>query len=167
MADDDPLGLIDAYEQQKEDRGKERFIRQRQATALTDDAFRGTDLRDEVSVGMEGTDPIVEKRGRLSDEQFDTFRNTVNDYTTFVRGPGPNVNQVNDNALESVPDPREVHQSRSQEAQRQDKRMSAPLTNDPERYANAPDEYDWPGVDSPPSSEASDASILDDFKSLF
>lgn len=167
MPDDDGLGLLDAYEEQKEERGTERFINKRRATTLVDREFAGTGLRDDVGVGMQGTDPTVETTSSLPDDEFDTFRDTVGDFTTFVGGPGPDFNEVDESALDDVPDPRTVHEQRSEVAQRQDERLSAPLTNDPQKYARHPGEYDWPGVDSPAGSEASDASTLDELESLF
>ena len=166
MADDE-LGLLDAYEQQKEERGTQRFIDKRRATTVVDREFAGTGLRDDVGVGMQGTDPTVETTNSLSDAEFETFRDTVEDFTTFVAGPGPNFNEVDESAINDVPDPQTVHNRRPEDAQRQDERLSAPLTNDPKKYARNPDEYDWPGIDSPPESDASDASTLDDFESLF
>lgn len=43
----------------------------------------------------------------------------------------------------------DVHESRSEKAQRVDERRKAPTTNDPEKWASAPDRWDYPGIDTP------------------
>lgn len=43
----------------------------------------------------------------------------------------------------------EFHESRSERAQRVDEARKAPITNDPDEWMAAPDEYDYPGVDTP------------------
>ncbi len=55
---------------------------------------------------------------------------------------------------DGVPDPRDVHSSRSQYAQRQDEARDAELTTDPAEYANDPDSFDFPGVDTGPGFES-------------
>jgi len=167
MADDELPSLVAGYDEDRRQEAMERFINKRQAASLTESAFGGTGLEDDVQVGVEGKRPFVEKTRSLSDSEFDTFRDTVRGFTTFVRGPGPNRNEVKPDTLDEVPDPREVHESRSEFAQQTDEQLSAPLTNDPEQYARNPDEYDWPGVDTPAESDANDARSLDDLESLF
>lgn len=49
-----------------------------------------------------------------------------------------------------VPDPRRVHEDRSEYAQKQDEARDAKLTTDPEEYATDPNSLDFPGVDTGP-----------------
>lgn len=164
-------GVLDDLLAQEPDRrddfGSEQFIAKRQGSTVADDVFGGSGLEDDASVGLDGTDPTIEQKTSLPSSKQDQFRKTAQGVGTQLRGPNQNGFLVDESRVNDVPDPREVHESRSEEAQRQDERLSAPLTNDPEQYANAPDEYDWPGVDSPPNSEASEASTLEEYESLF
>lgn len=49
-----------------------------------------------------------------------------------------------------------MHESRSEIARETDEALRAEVTNDEEQWASAPDEYDFPGVDTP-SAEADEA----------
>lgn len=52
---------------------------------------------------------------------------------------------------QGVPDPRRVHEQRSEYAQNQDEARDAQITTDPVKYANDPDSLDFPGVDTGPT----------------
>lgn len=56
----------------------------------------------------------------------------------------------NERIEDSPPDPRRVHESRSEYAQKQDKARDAKLTTDPDKYASDPNSLDFPGVDTGP-----------------
>jgi len=41
------------------------------------------------------------------------------------------------------------HESRSERAQRVDENRKAPIADSPDQWSDHPDEYDWPGIDTP------------------
>jgi len=43
----------------------------------------------------------------------------------------------------------DIHQDRSERAQNTDERKKAPIADGPEEWASHPDQYDWPGIDTP------------------
>lgn len=53
----------------------------------------------------------------------------------------------------------DFHQDRSKMAKRVDESRKAPIADSSEQWLSAPDEYDWPGVDTPTASE--DRAIQD------
>lgn len=56
-----------------------------------------------------------------------------------------------DASPEEIADTLEIlHESRPEKAQQIDEARDAQLTTDPETWAENPDEYDYPGVDSGP-----------------
>jgi len=63
---------------------------------------------------------------------------------------------------EVTPDPREVHKSRSEYAQKQDLARDAELTTDPFEYAEDPGSYDFPGVDTGPEFRDAQGEIDED-----
>lgn len=60
---------------------------------------------------------------------------------------------------DAPPDPRKVHQNRSEYAQAQDEARDARLTTDREKYASNPDSYDFPGVDTGPTFRQSESDF--------
>jgi hypothetical protein len=68
------------------------------------------------------------------------------------------------------PDPRALNKRRSPEARAADRAKDAPLTTDPEKWVSAPDEYDFPGVDTGPTFREEEGEDFDTdsfFDSLF
>lgn len=49
-----------------------------------------------------------------------------------------------------VPDPRRIHQNRPSFERKQDNARDAQITTDPEQWAQAPNRFDFPGVDTGP-----------------
>ncbi len=43
----------------------------------------------------------------------------------------------------------EVHEGRSERSQKLDEAFEAPIADSPEQWANNPDHFDWPGLDTP------------------
>lgn len=43
----------------------------------------------------------------------------------------------------------DIHQDRSRKARIADESKKAKTTDDPEKWANNPGQYDWPGIDTP------------------
>jgi len=167
MASGDEFGLLDQEPDRRDDFGSEQFIAKRRGSAVVDDLFGGSDLQNDVSVGLDGTDATITPSDSLSRTEQRQFEDTVQGVAYELGAPSQDGFLIDNERLNDVPNPRKVHNARSEDAKRQDERLSAPLTNNPQTYANAPDEYDWPGVDTPPGTEGSEASALDDFESLF
>jgi len=42
-----------------------------------------------------------------------------------------------------------IHQERSMLAQETDEERKAPIAESPDQWANSPDQFDWPGIDTP------------------
>jgi len=62
-----------------------------------------------------------------------------------------------------------VHESRPEIDQRIDEQRDAKLTTDPEKWANNPDEYDYPGIDTGPDFDDANPgfdrdSFIDQFR---
>jgi hypothetical protein len=65
----------------------------------------------------------------------------------------------NDRIEDAPPDPRRVHESRSEYAQKQDLARDARITTDPDQYASDSNSYDFPGIDTGPTFR----DVQDDF----
>lgn len=65
----------------------------------------------------------------------------------------------NERIEDAPPDPRRVHESRSDYAQKQDLARDARITTDPDQYASDPNSYDFPGIDTGPTFR----DVEDDF----
>lgn len=154
---------------QDQERARDRFINERRVSSLVDETFEGTGIRDELEVKADGSKVTVDPDGYLEDDEFQTFRDNVSEIANFrgTSSGGKNVvipSRVED---ELPPDPMEVHESRSEYAQKQDEARKARLTNDPELYASDPNSYDFPGVDVPEDSEGSSSTTASGFRDLF
>lgn len=42
-----------------------------------------------------------------------------------------------------------IHQSRSKRSRSLDESMKAPIADSPQQWADHPDQFDWPGIDTP------------------
>lgn len=72
---------------------------------------------------------------------------------------------------EATPDPRTLHQRRSERSQELDEEFNAPITTDIEKWANDKDHWDFPGVDTGPTFRKENpdfdaGEFLDDMFSL-
>jgi len=154
---------------QDQERARERFINERRVSSLVDDTFEGTGIRDDLEVKADGSNVTVDADGYLEDDEFQTFRDNVSKIANFSGTPSGGKNVVAPSRVEDElpPDPVEVHESRSEYAQKQDEARKARLTNDPELYANDPNSYDFPGVDAPEDSDASASTTVSGFRDLF
>lgn len=113
----------------------------------------------------------LEQRGTVAKSELGSTFGGSNEVTAedvFIRG----TRSRSRGSERDVPDPMEVHESRSEYAQRQDEARDARLTTDPEQYAKDPNSYDFPGVDTGPQFRESEGEDFDtsaflDFQSRF
>lgn len=105
--------------------------------------------RDDVKVtaGPKGA-ATVEPDGRLDEDEFETFTKKAKSTNKLRWDPMAKENFSWGNKLDT-PKPLEVHASRDDETIRNDIQRKARVTLDPEQYAEAPGEYDYPFVDTP------------------
>lgn len=103
--------------------------------------------REDVTVSSGKGGGKVEPSGRLSDDEFETFTEKAKASDTLGWDPMDKSNYAKTNELETQT-PAGAHFGRSAEAAKQDTRREAPVTTDPEKYANNPDEYDYPFLDT-------------------
>jgi len=123
------------------------------AVALADVEGRAPELKGAVEADR-GKQTTIEPAGRLSEDMFEGFTDAAqkSPFLRFDRRQKTNV--VRSEAVpneERPPDPRDVHESRSEFAQKQDERRDARVTTDPAKYAKDPNEFDFPGVDTGPA----------------
>jgi hypothetical protein len=95
-----------------------------------------------------GTVPASELGGKVGES------NEVTPEDVFV---GPSQKSTSNN--KDTPDPRRVHESRSEYAQKQDLARDARITTDPDQYASRSNSYDFPGIDTGPTFR----DVQDDF----
>lgn len=104
--------------------------------------------RDDVQVKRGGSHAVkVEPSGSLDDEEFDTFTERAKNSQKLGWNPADKSNYPRTNQFDT-PSPFEAHQDRSTYAAKQDVKREATVTTDPEKYANNPDRYDFPFVDT-------------------
>jgi hypothetical protein len=108
------------------------------------------DLRGDVRVDALGRQATVEPDGYVDDDTFDMFRDAVRNVSAVSGGRQNRVIESRVDEDLKPPDPREVHQSRSEYAQAQDEARNAQITTSPTQYAADPDSFDFPGVDTGP-----------------
>lgn len=122
-------------------------------------------LEGELKVDATGRQASVDPEGYVDDDTFDAFRGAVSDNRSIsYSGSSNTVYESRVDEQEKVPNPIEVHESRSDYAQAQDEARDARITTDPEQYASDPDSFDFPGVDTGPRFEnafGSDPSARD------
>jgi hypothetical protein len=154
---------------QDRERARDRFINERRVSSLVDETFADTGIRDDLEVKADGSNVTVDPDGFLEDEEFQTFRDNVSEIANFTGTSSGGKNVVAPPRVEDdlPPDPMEVHESRSEYAQKQDEARSARLTDDPELYARDPNSFDFPGVDVPEDSEGSSSTTVSGFRDLF
>jgi len=129
-----------------------RFINNARFGEAARDELLGSepDLRGDVRVDASGRQASVEPDGYVDDDTFEMFRDAVRDVGAVS---GDRQNTVYESRVDEdsrPPDPREVHQSRSEYAQAQDEARNAQITTSPTQYSADPDSYDFPGVDTGP-----------------
>jgi len=90
----------------------------------------------------------VEPDGFLDDEEFESFTEQAKESDALGWNPADQSNYVNESEL-STPAPVNVHGNRSERAVQEDIQKKARVTTDPVKYANNPDHYDYPFVDTP------------------
>lgn len=123
----------------------------RRAEAEIDDIFdfSGQLSRDDVSVSHGGKGAaVIEPEGYLDDPVFESFTEQAKESEKLGWDPMGKENYVKPSTLRT-PKPLDVHTDRSEEAINQDIQRKAPVTTDPQKYAENPDEYDYPFVDTP------------------
>lgn len=108
-------------------------------------------LQGDVRFDATGRQASVEPAGFVDDETFDTFRNAVSEVPAVSGGRRNTVSEDRLSEGSLPPDPRDVHGSRSGYAQAQDEARDAQITVSPSKYADDPDSYDFPGVDTGPA----------------
>lgn len=112
-------------------------------------------LEGQLKVDATGSQAAVEPDGYVDDDTFDTFRGAVsNNRSISYSGNSNTVFESRVEEEEKVPNPYEVHESRSEYAQAQDEARDARITTDPEQYASDPNSFDFPGVDTGPRFES-------------
>lgn len=90
----------------------------------------------------------VEPSGYLGDEKFDAFKNQAKASEKLGYNPMGKTNYVKEQQLDSER-PLQAHASRSDDAIQTDIEKKATVTTDPELYAEHPDRYDYPFIDTP------------------
>lgn len=108
------------------------------------------ELEGDVRVNASGREATVEPDGYVDDDTFGMFRDGVRDVGAISSGRQNTVFGSRVDEGDAPPDPREVHESRSEYAQAQDEARNARITTSPSRYAADPNSYDYPGVDTGP-----------------
>jgi len=108
------------------------------------------DLAGSLRVDAIGREASVETDGYVDDETFDRFRDAKRDVNVVSSSSRNSVFESRIDESNAPPDPREVHQSRSEYAQAQDEARNAQITTSPTQYAADPDSFDFPGVDTGP-----------------
>jgi len=146
---------------------RDQFTNERRVSSLADEVFE-PEMRERVDIEASRDVVEVEPTEFLGDD-FDQFKESADQFSTFRKEPGGGRNVAVPSDIEDdlPPDPAEVHQERSAEARQTDERLEAPLTDDPLEYAKNPDEFDWPGVDTPPGTDASQARSVSSIRDLF
>lgn len=105
-----------------------------------------------------------DKQRKELDKSFDVFEDDLSreEYGAVIRdykstAPGPigtdtaTVNYSNDKR-----ELREIHESRSERAQAADESQLATVTTDPTKWREDPDDFDFPGVDTPSGTDLTD-----------
>lgn len=126
------------------------------AVALNDIEDRAPNLANELQADR-GKTTAIEPARNLSDDEFDTFTEARRESPVVRFDGNKRANVVKSRAVDDAdlpPDPREVHEGRSETAQRQDESRDARVTVDAEQYASDPDSFDFPGVDTGPGFES-------------
>lgn len=114
--------------------------------------FSGSLGREDVEVTNRKGTPVVKTSGFLDDDAFGSFTEQAKDAPELGWNPTTKDNPVRTDRL-STPHPQEVHESRSEYAQKQDEARKARTTFDPGTYASDPNSFDYPFVDTPPAFE--------------
>jgi hypothetical protein len=126
------------------------------AVALDDIEDRAPDLANDLQADR-GKTTAIEPNRNLSDDEFDTFTEARRESPVLRFDGNKRANVVKSRAVDDAdlpPDPREVHEARSEAAQQQDESLDARVTVDPAQYASDPDSFDFPGVDTGPGFES-------------
>jgi len=150
-------GFADAVDSITEESAEDKFIEGRVTglPALEDMQSRVPELAD--SIGLTGTGtPTVEPTENLTDDEFEAFTQARQESPFLTFNKYEKRNEVRESEVpdeDQPPDPREVHESRSEYAQEQDENRDARVTTNPRKYANDPDSWDFPGVDTGPEFE--------------
>lgn len=115
-------------------------------------------LFDSVTEG----DIVERERGSYDKYEVTRVQETFGDRVSIETVPVRDDNNVSSKFMEpeferefapanNTPDPFEIHESRSEYAQKQDEARDARITTDVEKWANDPDSWDFPGVDTGPT----------------
>jgi len=107
----------------------------------------------------------LEQRGtaRLSEIGSRPFRRDVTADDVFVRPGEPDSSP--ENGVDATDDinPQRIHEERSMTSRVADESKDAEITTDASKWASAPDQFDYPGVDTGPQFEKTFEGPFDDF----
>jgi len=104
--------------------------------------------REDVDVSRGPRGVQVEPNGFLEGEEFDAFTDAAKDSGKLRFDQMDNSNFVVESELQT-PDPWDVHSERDRDTAIADSNRKAKVTTDPVKYANDPERYDFPFVDTP------------------
>lgn len=87
----------------------------------------------------------------------------VTNNDVFVRPSGTDSNLQNGADARDDINPQRIHEERSMRSRVADESKDAEITTDESKWASAPDQYDYPGVDTGPKFESTFEGPFDDF----
>jgi len=152
------MAFGDAMDEIEFDSPTDNFIEKRMfgTVALRDIRERAPELKGDLRIDAAGSQTEIEPKGNLTDDEFEAFTEARQESPFVNFNPRNKTNEVQQQEITDSklpPNPREVHESRSEYEQQQDESRDARNTLNPFTYASNPDSYDFPYIDSGPEFE--------------